>query len=167
MRKLVLILTVALFSMASLPATAADLKIGVVNTPKLISESPQATALREKLKQEFAPRVRELQAQQSEIQSLQEKYKRDAAAMSESERASMENRLRDLGRDFQFKQQSLQDDQRRRYNEEMGKLQGELLQAIQEFAKAEGFDLVFTEGVAYRSEVLDITDKVLARINKK
>lgn len=166
MRKTLLIFTAAMVSLFATQLHAAELKVGVVNTPKLIAESPQAAALREKLQQEFAPQGRELQAQQNEIKSLQEKFQRDQAVMSESERTNMERRVRDLARDFQYRQQTLQEDQRTRYNEEMSKLQVELVNAIQAFAKAEGYDLILTEGVAYRADALDVTDKVLARIKK-
>lgn len=166
MRKSLLIVTAAFMSLLAGHVSAAELKIGVVNANKLVAESPQAAALREKLQQEFAPEVRELQAQQNEIKSLQEKFQRDQAVMSESERASMERRVRELGRDFQFRQQTLQEDQRVRYNEEMGKLQMELGQAIQAFAKAGNYDLILTDGVAFRADALDVTDEVLARIKK-
>jgi len=166
MRKSLLIFTAALISLLAGHAHAAELKVGVVNTNKLIAESPQAAALREKLQQEFAPQVRELQAQQNEIKSLQEKFQRDQAVMSESERAGMERRLRDLGRDFQFGQQTLQEDQRTRYNEEMSKLQMELVQAIQAFAQAGKYDLILTDGVAFRADALDVTEAVIARMKK-
>lgn len=165
MRKPLLVITAALLSIFAGQLYAAELKIGVVNSQKLIAESPQATALRDQLQQEFAPQMRELQAQQNEIKSLQEKFKRDEAVMSESERGAMERRMRDLVRDFQFGQQTLQEDQRARYNEAMGRLQNELRKAIQEFAKAEGYDLILTEA-AFSADALDVTDQVLARMKK-
>ncbi len=149
------------------PAGAAELKIGVINGQQLIAESPQAAALREKLEQEFAPQRRELLAQQNELKSLQEKFQRDAQVMSDSERTSMERRIRDLGRDMQFGQQKAAEDLRVRQNEELGKLQQQLQQAINDFAKAEGYDLILSEGVAFAGDALDVTDEILARINKK
>lgn len=166
MRKPLFIFVAAIFSLFAGPLQAAELKIGVVNTQKLITESPQAAALREQLQQEFAPQARELQAQQNEIKGLQEKFQRDQEVMSESERSNMERRLRDLMRDFQYGQQTLQEDQRSRYNEGMGKLQIELRNAIHAFAEAEGYDLILTEVVAYSADTLDVTDQVLARIKK-
>lgn len=165
MRKPLLVFTAALFSIFAGQLQAADLKIGVVNSQKLIAESPQAAALRDQLQQEFAPQMRELQSQQNEIKTLQEKFKRDEAVMSESERSAMERRMRDLVRDFQYGQQTLQEDQRSRYNEGMGRLQNELRTAIQGFAKAEGYDLILTEP-AYSADALDVTDQVLARMKK-
>lgn len=165
MRKPLLVFTAALFSIFAGQLQAADLKIGVVNSQKLIAESPQAATLRDQLQQEFAPQMRELQSQQNEIKTLQEKFKRDEAVMSESERSAMERRMRDLVRDFQYGQQTLQEDQRSRYNEGMGRLQNELRNAIQGFAKAEGYDLILTEP-AYSADALDVTDQVLARMKK-
>ncbi|HEX6928004.1 MAG TPA: OmpH family outer membrane protein [Gammaproteobacteria bacterium] len=167
MRKSLFIAIAAVAAVLAAPVQAAELKIGIVNTPKLIGESPQAQALKERLQEEFAPQGRELQAQQNEIKSLQEKFQRDGAVMSESERANMDRRIRELARDFQYGQETLAQDQRARYNEEMGKLQLELVKAIQKFAEAGGYDLILTEGVAYRADALDVTDQVLESLKKK
>ncbi|HEX6928247.1 MAG TPA: OmpH family outer membrane protein [Gammaproteobacteria bacterium] len=167
MRKSILVVG-ALFALAcAAPIQAAELKIGVINSPQLISQSPQAEVLSKKLEEEFAPERRELLAQQNEIKSLQEKYQRDAEVMSDSERASMEERIRDLGRDFQYRQRTVGEDFQRRQREELAKLQQQLQQAIDEFAKANGYDLILSEGVAYRADALDVTDELLAYIKKQ
>lgn len=160
-------IVVFIAAVAAAPVGAAELKIGVVHVQKLVAESPQAQKIQEKMQQEFAPRERELMTQQNELKGLQEKFQRDAQVMSESERSNMERRIRDLGRDLQFRVQSLREDAQTRQQEEMGKLQRELGQAVEAFAKAEGYDLILTDGVAFRKEALDVTDQVLKRINKK
>lgn len=166
MRRSILVLAAASMLALVAPAHAAELKIGVINGQQLIAESPQAEALRKTLEEEFAPERRELLAQQNEIKSLQEKFQRDGEVMSASERSSMEQRIRDLARDFQYRQQTIGEDIQRRQQEELGKLQQELQQAINEFAKAEGYDLILSEGVAFRTDALDVTDEILARIKK-
>lgn len=158
---------IAAIAMAPATVAAAELKIGVVHVQKLVAESPQAKAIQERLKQEFAPREREIMAQQNDLKGLQEKFQRDAQVMSESERSNTERKMRDLQRDLQFRVQSLREDAQTRQNEELGKLQRELGQAVEAFAKAEGYDLILTDGVAFRKEALDVTDQVLKRINKK
>lgn len=167
MRISILAIVVFIAATFAAPVSAAELKVGVVHVQKLVAESPQAQQIQEKLQQEFAPRERELMAQQNELKGLQEKFQRDAQVMSESERSNMERRIRDLGRDLQFRVQSLREDAQTRQQEEMGKLQRELGQAVEAFAKAEGYDLILTDGVAFRKETLDVTDQVLKRINKK
>ncbi|HEX7030600.1 MAG TPA: OmpH family outer membrane protein [Gammaproteobacteria bacterium] len=167
MRKSILVIgaTFALAFAAS--AQAAELKIGVINGQQLVAQSPQAETLSKQLEEEFAPERRELLAQQNELKELQEKYQRDAEVMSESERASMEQRLRDLGRDFQYRQRTVGEDFQRRQREELARLQQQLQQAINEFAAAEGYDLILSEGVAFRGEALDVTDELLAYIKKQ
>ena len=114
-----------------------------------------------------SPARRELMAQQNEIKSLQEKYQRDREVMSDSERESMEQRLRDLGRDFQFRQRTVSEDFQRRQREELATLQQQLQQSIDAFAKAEGYDLILWEGIAFRVDAIDITDELLAFIRKQ
>lgn len=167
MHKSILVIGAVLAFALATPGQAAELKIGVINSQQLIAESPQAATLSKQLEEEFAPERRELMAQQNEIQSLQEKYQRDAEVMSESERSSMEQRIRDLGRDFQYRQRTVGEDFQRRQREELGKLQMELQQAINAFAEAEGYDLLLSEGVAYRTDVLDVTDELLAHMKQK
>lgn len=166
MRNSIILLVVIIALGFAVPSQAADLKIGVVNVAQLVGESPQAKQLSERLKQEFASREREIMSQQNDLRGLQEKFQRDAEVMSESERTNMQRRMRELERDLQFRVQSVREDAQRRQNEELGKLQRELGQAIQEFAKAEGYDLILTEGVAFRKDAFDVTAKVLQRIGR-
>ncbi|HEX7048396.1 MAG TPA: OmpH family outer membrane protein [Gammaproteobacteria bacterium] len=167
MHKSILVIGAAFAFAFATPGQAAELKIGVINSQQLIAESPQAAALSKKLEEEFAPERRELLAQQNEIQSLQEKYQRDAEVMSESERSSMQERIRDLGRDFQYRQRTISEDFQRRQREELATLQGQLQQAINAFAEAEGYDLILWEGVAYRGDAFDVTHELLAHMKQK
>lgn len=163
-----ILITGAMLALAfAAPAGAADLKIGIINSQQLVAQSPQAETLSKKLEDEFAPARRELMAQQNEIKSLQEKYQRDREVMSDSERESMEQRLRDLGRDFQFRQRTVSEDFQRRQREELATLQQQLQQSIDAFAKAEGYDLILWEGIAFRVDAIDITDELLAFIRKQ
>src|SRR5690606_9528800 len=133
---------------------------------KLAAESPQARKIQEGLEQEFAPERRELVSLQNDLKGLQEKFQRDAEVMSQSERTEMERRIRDMARDLQFRNQTFMEDAQARRNEELGKLQRELVTAVNEFAAAEGYDLILVDGVIYANDALDVTEQVLARINK-
>src|SRR5450432_103776 len=53
-------------ALAVLPAQA-EIKIGVVNASRLLQESPQAKAVQESLRNEFAPKQREVAALQSAL----------------------------------------------------------------------------------------------------
>jgi outer membrane protein len=51
-----------------------------------------------------------------------------------------------------------------RRSDEINKLQKDILNAINALAKEEGYDLVVGEGVVYANSRVDITDKILARL---
>ena len=166
MSKSILGVVAAMLLMFAGMTDAAELKVGVIDPARLMSESPSADVVRQKLEEEFAAQRRDLMAQQNEFKSLQEKFQRDAEVMSSSERANMENRLRELGRDIQYRQQTLAEDIRRRQNEELGAMQHQLKQAISKFAEANGYDLILSGGVAFASDAVDVTDEVLAQMKK-
>ena len=114
------------------------------------------------LDNEFGPRRRELMTMQNDLKAKAEKFDKEGAVMSEADRANEEKKQRDQQREFQRKAGEFQDDASTRKNEELGKVQRYLVQEIQTYANAQGFDLVLGQGVFFAKPALDITANVLA-----
>ena len=159
----VLVVAALLFAVA-LPATAQELKIGVVNVPLLMDRAPQTKAAMDALQEEFAPRQREILAKQTELQELVEKAQKDAAVMSETERRNAEKSVRDLQREVQRLETEFREDLNLRQNEELGTLQRAILAEVQTFAQAQGYDIVVGDGVLFASTAANITEEVLRAI---
>ena len=70
----------------AMPATAQEVKIGVVSLQAIVERAPQTKAVMDALREEFAPREREIVAKQKEIEDLQAKIQKDLAVMGETER---------------------------------------------------------------------------------
>lgn len=145
----------------------AEVKVGFVNTAKLMEEAPQAQSASRQMESEFAPREKELISMQREIKQTEDKMSRDAAVMSESERSKSERELITKKRDLKRSQDEFREDLNIRRNELLAKLQKELNDAIVDLAKEEGYDLVLFEGVVFASDRIDITDAVLERLRKQ
>jgi outer membrane protein len=143
----------------------ADLKIGFVNIPVVLEKAPQAEKAKKRLEQEFSPRDKQLVAQQKEIQSMDEKMAKDAAVMGESARANLEKDILNKKRDAKRAQQEFSEDFNARRNEELGKLQRRIVEAIREIAKDQSFDLLLTDGVIYSSEKIDVTTQVQQKLS--
>jgi len=152
--------------LAAAPAQA-EIKIAVVDYGKLMEESPQAKSVSDALKNEFTPRQRDLQAQQASVKSKEERLQKDAATMTQDQRARADKELRDGARDFARKQSELQDDFNARKNEEMSRLQRILIEEVRTYAKAQGFDLVVADGVIYSTPSLDITPAILTALQAR
>ena len=155
------VLGVAMVCAFALPAAAQETKIGVVSLQAIVERAPQTKAVMDALREEFAPREREILAKQKEIEDLQAKVQKDLAVMGETERRNAEKNLRDLGRDFQRLQTEYQEDSNVRQNEEFGRLQRSVLIEVQDYAKAQGYDLIVGDGVLYVSSTVNITEEVL------
>ena len=158
------VLGIALVSAFALPVAAQELKIGVVNLPAVIERAPQTKSAMDALQEEFAPRQREFQAKQTEYEELAAKAQKDLAVMGETERRNAERDLRELQRELTRLQNEFQEDLNLRQNEEYGLLQRAILKEVQDYAEAQGFDLIVGDGVLYVTSTINITDDVLRAV---
>jgi len=160
------LLLAASLAFAAVPAFAQT-KIGVVDYGRLMEESPQATTALDAIRNEFAPKQKDLVTQQQALKTREDKLQKDAATMSADQRTRTEKELRDGYRDLERKRQEIQEDFNARRNEEMSRLQRTLIEEVRSYAKAQGFDLVIADGVLYANPALDITPAVLANLKSR
>ena len=144
---------------------ATELKIGVVNAPKVLEQAPQAEAARKSLEQEFSPRDKAIQASQQELKKLEERLARDGAIMSESERRKLERDIISRKRDLKREREEFTEDLNIRRNEAFEKLRRRVFQVIVNLAKSEKYDLILSDGVVFASDNVDITDTVIQRLS--
>jgi outer membrane protein len=143
----------------------ADLKIGFVNIPAVLEKAPQAEKAKKRLEQKFSPRDKQLVAQQKEIQSMEEKLTKDASVMSDSQKTSLETDILNKKRDAKRAQQEFSEDFNASRNEELGKLQRRIVEAVRAIAKDQDYDLLLTDGVIYANEQIDITAQVQQKLS--
>lgn len=145
----------------------ADLKVGFVQVDKILQEAPQTIESNKKLEKEFSARTEKLKADVKALKDKEAAFSKDALTMKDSERDTKEKALSQMRVDVQRKERELREDINIRRNEELGGLQEQINKAVTSVAKAESFDLVLYNGVAYASEKIDITDKILKSLGKK
>jgi outer membrane protein len=143
----------------------ADLKIGFVNIPAVLEKAPQAEKAKKRLEQKFSPRDKQLVAQGKEIQSMEEKMAKDASVMSDSEKANLEKEIQNKKRDAKRSQQEFSEDFNASRNEELGKLQRRIVEAVRGIASDEKYDLLLTDGVIYAKPEFDITAQVQKKLS--
>lgn len=163
----VLSITLILFCLSISAVKAEGLKIGAVNALRVLEQSPQADAAKKKIEKEFAPRDRELVAQQKKAKEMEDRLNKDGAIMSESERRNLEREIIAKKRDLKRDQDEFREDLNFRRNEEFGKIQKDIVESIQEVAKENGYDLVLGEGVIFASPEADMSNLVIDRLKSK
>lgn len=148
------------------PAAAADFRLGVVNPIKVLEAAPQAEDARKRLEREFQPRDKTIVATQKKVKSLEDRLSKDGSGLGESERRTLERNLINEKRELKRDQDEFREDFTVRRNEEFGKIQRQVVEAIQSFAKEEGFDIIVGEGVVYANDKVDVTAKVVERLKR-
>ena len=145
-------------------ASAAELRIGFVNTDRIFKEAATAKAAQSKLEQEFSRREREVEGLGTQLKSASEKLEKDAPTLSDSQRGARQRQLVELDREFQRKRREFQEDLAQRKNEELQLVLERANRVIKQVAETEKYDLIMQEAV-YVNPKLDITDKVLSGLN--
>ncbi len=156
----------ALLCLTAVHAGAADYKVGFVDAGKVLEEAPQAQAASSRLNREFAPRERSLVETQKKIRDLENKLVRDRDVMSESERTRLERDLRARKRDLKRSQDEFREDLNLRQNEELQKLQRQVLEAIKTLAEREKYDLIVGDAAIFASGRIDITPQVIDHLKR-
>lgn len=160
MKKIFLaILFLSSFNAAS-SALAADFRVGIVDTGRILRESVPAVQAEKKIEKEFAARDLEIKKMAKQARDIQSNLEKEGMTLLDAEHRSKERELANLNVSLQRMQREFREDLNLRKNEELAQVLERANKAIQAIAESEKFDLVLQEAV-YRNPKIDITDKVL------
>ncbi|WP_457673455.1 OmpH family outer membrane protein [Thiolapillus sp.] len=167
MKKMPVLALLALFLVSLSGAALSATKIAYVEVGKVLQESPQVKAVKEKIRKEFAKRDDQLVAEQKKLKKLKEKLARDGSIMSEAERKRLERDIIARTRKLKNAQSEFQEDLALRQNEELGKLRKVIAEVIVKVAKKGGYDIVLESGVVWANDKVNITPQVLKELKKR
>ena len=143
---------------------AQELKIGYVNSERVLRESNPAKAAQSKLETEFSKREKDLAEIASQLKAAVEKLEKDAPTLAEAERTRRQRDLVEQDRDFQRKRREFQEDLNQRKNEELSAVVERANRVIKQVFEGEKYDLILQEAV-FAGPKVDITDKVIKALN--
>jgi len=158
-KRISLTLTSALLLAVAVPA-AAEVKIGFVNSDRLMRDTAPAVRAQKKLEKEFEKREQELQKTAKQLQDMQTGLEKNSVTMAESERKNKERDFNDLNRDFQRRQREFREDLNQRRNEELASVIERANKAIKQIAEQDKYDVIFQDAV-YANPRIDITERVI------
>ena len=144
----------------------SPLKIGFVNTEKILRDSAPAKEAQDKIETEFKKRDDELQKLANTLRSKAEDFEKNAPVMSDADRTKAQRELADLDTDLQRKRREFQEDFNRRRNEAFSGIVDKANAAIREIAEKDNYDLIVQDAVTVSARI-DITDTVIQALDKK
>jgi outer membrane protein len=149
---------------AAVGAQAQELKIGYVNSDKVLRDAAPAKAAQARLEAEFSKRDRDLNEQATKLKAAADKLEKDSPTLAESERTRRQRELIEQDRDLQRKRREFQEDLNTRKNEELAQVVERANRVIKQIFEAEKYDLILQEAV-FAGPRADITDKVIKALN--
>lgn len=145
-------------------AQAQELKIGYVNSERVLREAAPAKAAQAKLEAEFGKREKELADLAARLKAASDKLEKDSPTLSESERQRRQRELVEQDREFQRRRREFQEDLSQRKNEELAAVVERANRVIKQIFDQEKYDLILQE-VVFAGPRVDITKKVIDALN--
>ena len=145
-------------------AGAQELKIGYVNSERVLREAAPAKSAQAKLEAEFSKREKELNDTGAKLKAAADKLDKDSPTLSEAERSRRQRELVEQDRDLQRKRREFQEDLNQRRNEELAGVLERANRVIKQIFEQEKYDLILQE-VIFAGPRVDITEKVIKALN--
>ena len=141
------------------------MKIGYVNSERVLREAVPAKAAQAKLEAEFSKREKDLADDRGAAQGRRRQAREGRARrLSETERSRRQRDLVEQDREFQRKRREFQEDLNQRKNEELAAVVERANKVIKQIFEAEKYDLILQDAV-FASPRVDITEKVIKALN--
>lgn len=143
---------------------AQELKIGYVNSERVLREANLAKTAQAKLEAEFGKREKDLRDLETRLRGAAEKLEKDAPTLSENERNRRQRDIVEQERDLQRKRREWQEDLTQRKNEELSAVVEKANRVIKQIFEAEKYDLILQDAIHFSARV-DVTKKVIDALN--
>lgn len=151
-------------AIVALAAPAQELKIGYVNSDRVLREAAPAKTAQSKLEAEFGKREKELAEMGSRLKASSDKLEKEGPTLSESERTRRQRELVEQDREFQRRRREFQEDLNQRKNEELAAVIERANKVIRQIFEQEKYDLILQD-VVFAGPRVDITKKVIDALN--
>ena len=162
-----ILVCVAFLGMSDLCLAADVAKIGVVDLQRVMETSNAGKAAQAQIKQQKDKMETDLKDKGSEIEQIRQRLEREAMVMSKESREEKEREARIKLNDFKTLQKRYRTELQRLEKRLVSQLRDDTIALVDEIGKKEGYLLIISRvGVLYSPNTIDITDKLIKRLNE-
>ena len=155
-----------IFTLLVTSINAHSIKVGYIDVEKVINSLSQYQLENDLLIQQFEPKKQQLLDLYKHIELLNENLNNiDKSTNNETYRQKFET-IRELEISFQTETELWQQQLNQKKLESFQKIEVLINKAINEFAIAESYDLILYQNVAFTSDEVDVSNKIISKIEK-
>lgn len=172
MKKLLIAFSLVLFLFSTFNFAVGEVKIGYVNSDRILSEFDEARQAQEKLDAEARKLENEYRAMLARLDSLNQEYERQQLIMSDARRLEKEQEITSLQRaiqEFQIEKLGPEGEIYKKQAELVGPVIDKINKIIKKIGKEEKYDYIFDTvagNILYAEPVYDLTDKVIYELTR-
>lgn len=172
MGKKVFFVIIFAFVLAIAGILNAQIKVGYVDSQRILNEFDEAREAQAKLDMEAKKLQDEYQKLLAKLDSLNKEYERQRLIMSETRRKEKEDEIMELQRqiqDFQVKKLGPNGEIYQKQAELVGPVLEKIKKVIQKIGEEENYDYIFDTvagNILYADPAHDLTDKVLYELKR-
>jgi outer membrane protein len=148
----------------------AQLKIGYVNSQKMILTYPEAIEAQKKFQQEVDAVDKELKQMEQGLIAKQQEFNQQSILLSEKKKQEKQQEMQDLYMRLQQYRQDKQNELAQRQDDLMKPILDKMDAAIQKMGVEQGYDYIFDSlqgNILYAQKKYDLTDKLLEALGVK
>lgn len=146
---------------------AKELKLGAVSVDAIFKNAPQAAVINAKLKEILDASKVKLQQMGTAIKASQEKLKKDELILSKAQKAEAQNKYIASLKEFRETEARLKSEVESARNQALAEFRFTVRKVINKIADEKGYDIIFSEGVAFTKKKFDLTQEVIDRLKKQ
>jgi outer membrane protein len=162
----VLLVALAAMSPAHAQAPAAQ-RVGVFDAQRLSEETNEGKRVQADLTAFREKKTTELTGKEKEINDLQAQLQAQSLSLSAERRQAMEKDIQRKMLDLKTARDSATNEFQLELQNAQGRFQDQLFQVVEQFARSEGFSIIFERSqVAFAAEAVDITTALVDAFNR-
>jgi outer membrane protein len=160
------VLAILFFCLLSFSTSAENIKIGFIDTNQVVTSLSQYKASIDEISSEFEPKKQELLDLYNHIELVRTKIdeilKSDSNKSIEVELAKLSNLEQSFRQETEFWQNTMNS----KKIDLLKEIEILVNQTISDYAKRENYDLILYENIAFASDKVDISEEIIAEIEK-
>lgn len=158
------VFTLFLLAFLALSVTAESIKIGYIDTEKVVNSLSQYQQENDGIIQEFESKKQELLDLFNHIELVRANLNKIDKSLNENDFQIELNKVLELESSFQQETEYWQEKINQKKIDLLQKIEIVINKAIKEFAINEGYDLILYENAAFVSKNVNITNKIISII---
>ncbi len=151
-------------------AQQAPVRIGYINTQKLLQDAPGTQEVQQRIRTELQPFEQQLRALEDSLRTLQQQFGQEPAGLTEQARTQRQQQFQTQAQALQQRAAQVQQTAAQKQNELLAPVMQRIEEAISAVRQEGGFAMLFdaaTDAIVSADTTLDMTDRVLARLRQQ